>query len=440
MDSSTNKLYQRHNTDNILIRSVLAGLLNLLNNTLKYEQVWSQDDIETITVPFYMDLGSSDERLMQDNFTFFGDLCSFPKKIDGNFDFFPRGSIRYTGSTIESQNITNRFIQGNFVRNENGKLQSYVSYFYSIPQTVSLDCEIWIDNLDSALKIEQAIKEYFYKNKTYYVLFRGMRIGCCVGFPENYQLDKTVQYSFDAQRQIKLIFQLGIETYQPVFDPTVEMKAENKIKSIGYDIHLINSKAKGNIILNNPVENSVYPKDAPLAIEWDYYSNKNEMLSISLGYYYNDNYYVIANGIPNNEFYIWNIPENFTSFVSPSITLINTPDIQVYKNPNIKIIPNLNGSIDKNSFIILEPGLFFTADDKVQMEISLDYLDKNGNIIINDKPIYLNIINGSIDLSNPVSMNPMPYKNTIDYKTITLQISDSLNPDVNYKVENITII
>lgn len=441
-DSSTNKLYQRHNTDNILMRSVLGGLLNLLNNTLKYEQVWSQEDIETITVPFYMDLGSSDERLMQDNFTFFGDICTFPKKIDGNFDFFPRGAIRYTGSSIESQNITNRFIQGNFVRNEDGKLQSYVSYFYSIPQTVSIDCEIWIDNLDSALKIEQAVKEFFYKNKTYYVLFRGMRIGCCVGFPENYSLDKTITYSFDPQRQIKLTFQLGIETYQPVFDPTVEMKAENRIKSIGFDVDLLKANDKEpKIVLRNPIKNSRYPKDALMSIEWDYYSDKNEMLSVSIGYYYNNKYYSIANGIPNQTFYLWNIPENITNFKSPSITLINTDNVCVYKNPNIKIVPNTNGTIDKNSFIIVDAGIFFTGDNKTTMEISLDYIEEStGNIIVNDKPIYLNIVNGIIDIANPVIMEPMIYKNPVDYKTITLQISDSLHPEVNCKVENITIV
>lgn len=436
-----NTLYKRHNTDNILIRSVLGGLLNLLNNTLKYEQVWDSNNVETIIVPFFMDLGSSDERMMQDNFTFFGDICNFPKKIDGNFDFFPRGIIRYTGSSIESQNITNRFVQGNFVRNENGKLQSYVSYFYSIPQSVSVDCEIWIDNLVSALKIEQSIKEYFYKNKTYYVLFRGLRIGCCVGFPENYSLDKTVSYQFDSERQIKLTFQLGIETYQPVFDPTVEMRANNKIKAFGFDIDLLKSKGGSNIKLINPISGSSYPKDSPMAIEWNYNSDVNEMLTVSIGYYYNNKYYSIANGIPNQQFYLWNIPEDFTKFVSPAITLCNTNNIQVYRNPNIKILPSMNGIIDKNSFIILDPGTFICSENEMKMQITLDYInDKTGDIEIISDPIYLNIKNGEINMNNPVEMLPIKYLNKVDYKQIKLKISDSAHPEIYDEIDNIVII
>lgn len=443
MDSSTS-LYQAHNSDNVFMRSVLGGLLNLLNNTLKYQQVWSQTEIETITVPFYMDLGSSDERMMQDNFTFFGDICTFPKKIDGNFDKFPRGAIKYTGSTIDSGNITNRFIEGHYIKEIDGKLESFVSCLFSIPQTVTVECEVDIDNLISAMKIEQAIKECFYKNKTYYVLFRGLRIGCCVGFPEQYNLDKTISYSFDTSRQIKLTFTLGIETYQPVFDPTTEMKASNTIKSFGMDVNLINNTVSAKIIPISPSTNQILPKGTPLSINWEYYSTNREMLSISISYQYNNNFYTIANGITNNTYYIWNIPDDFTTFISPEITIINSDECQVYKNPNIKIIPNLDGTITSSSFVILDGGTFYSATAKSQIEISLDYTETStGKLIVSDSgTIYLNISDGQVDSNNPITITkPLTYNNPINYKTINIKIADALHPDEVYgTIDNITII
>ncbi|NMC59085.1 MAG: hypothetical protein GYA51_06850, partial [Candidatus Methanofastidiosa archaeon] len=54
-------LYHKYNNENILIRAVLAGLLDILNNQIKYEQVWGDDDVETVQVPWYYNQ-SGDER------------------------------------------------------------------------------------------------------------------------------------------------------------------------------------------------------------------------------------------------------------------------------------------------------------------------------------------------------------------------------------------
>ena len=41
--------FSKHNTDDILIRNVIAGVLSILNNNINYEQVWGKDIIENIS-------------------------------------------------------------------------------------------------------------------------------------------------------------------------------------------------------------------------------------------------------------------------------------------------------------------------------------------------------------------------------------------------------
>ena len=67
--------------------------------------------------------------------------------IDGKFDMLPRGAVKYTGSQIDASNMTHRFIQGRFLKNENGKLTSYVANMMSIPLTFNFEIEMWIDNI-----------------------------------------------------------------------------------------------------------------------------------------------------------------------------------------------------------------------------------------------------------------------------------------------------
>ena len=131
-------LYQRYNFDNVFNRSVIAGLLNLLNHKVTYIQQWDDKVSEPVTVPFaYNFAQAKDQRFAQDNYTFFGRECFSDKFIDGKFDMLPRFAVTYTGSQIDSQNITNRFIQAKYQKIENGEIQSYTAFLYSVPLTMN---------------------------------------------------------------------------------------------------------------------------------------------------------------------------------------------------------------------------------------------------------------------------------------------------------------
>lgn len=436
-----NELYARYNVDDVFNRVVIVGLLNLLNNEISYEQIYETNIVETVHVPFMYDFGSSDERFAQDNYTFFGSACFGDKKIDGKFDMLPRGAVRYTGSQIDNANITNRFVKGTYLKNENGKLTSYVSFLMSIPLTLSFDCELWIDNMITAFKIEQALRDTFYKNKTYHVLFKGMKIGCRVGFPEQSPIDKTTEYSFDSERKIKMTFSLAVETYQPSWDDTMSVEADKKIERIAYDTTLMGSSNRLLEIKFKDFDNSIiYPSDSNILLEWSSKSNVSDMVTVLL-------YYIDEEGVKHNldtpifnqKSFSWHIPEGFSNYIQPNITY----DAEMIQAPIIKLIP-YDGKFTPESFVIIDPGLFNVQSGTQELKVTLEYIDEHGklNISDHDDGFVLNLKSRRIDMNNPViQVDPnFTFTNECEPRQISLQIEYPLDRSVFDRIDNIMVL
>ena len=438
-------LYNTYNNENIISRAVIAGMLGVLNNNIKYDQVWSNEETEEVEVPWFYNQ-SGDERFMQDFYTHYAD-CDFPKPADGNFDQIPRGIITYTGSDIDSNRITNRFVQGRYVKEVDGKLQSYVSFLYSIPLSITFECELWVDTQITALKIEQEIRETFYKTKTFYVYYKGMRLGCTSGFPETITTDKLIEYSFEDTNKIKLNFSIEVEAYQPVFDPTTEMDANNYIRGIGYRIFEHDEKNDGNIDITSPAEDLTVPKNYPLMVEWTYDREGAIIAKVDAFWVYagaNDRT-IIERGITNHEYWIWDIPDTFTDYNAPTIIYEETDDVKIYRQPEISILPDVcTNVIDASSFTIIEEGYFMALSEDSSISIILEMKDDDGRITYTtDDKIFLNIDRYKLNEDDPIWINPdtsIVFPGTVDYKLIDLHIANSVNGDVYGVVQNITVI
>lgn len=442
-EETFNELYSRYNTDDVFNRVVIIGLLDLLNHKLKYNQIWDDNVVEEVTVPFMYDFGSSDERFAQDNYAFFGTTCFNEKKITGKFDMLPRGAIKYSSSSIDAGNITNRFIKGTFLKNENGKLTSYTGDMYSIPLTFNFECEMWIDNIITAFKIEQALREAFYKNKSYYVLYKGMKVSCCAGFPESSSIEKTTTYSFDSERQIKLTFSIAVETYQPTFDLSTVIESSNRIEHIGFDVEIHNArkdyeKPRSVINILNKYERTKLPAGISIPINWAYTSDISDMPSVAISYINNktgvEQLVTILDS--NSRYFEFFIPDAFAVYEQP-IIVINDMDM-VVKEPIIKLVP-VNGEITAESFKILNDGKFtFTSG---LLPLTLEILNEDGSVTINDS-YSLNIINDHLNTISPVVINgeTLKCKNFNEPNNISVKVYNPANKEIFDQTANILII
>lgn len=158
--------------------------------------------------------------------------------MDTDFNSYPKGVIVYKGSQIDAGSCTSP-VMGTFTRNDRGVLTTYKAMMESIPLNMTFDCTVLTADTDflSVMKIEQAIRDEFYKNRSFYVMFAGVRVGCTVGFPEQYSYESTMDLTYDnVKRENKMTFTLGVETYQPVFDPTTAIPADCVMESIGLNV------------------------------------------------------------------------------------------------------------------------------------------------------------------------------------------------------------
>jgi hypothetical protein len=436
-------LNNKYNTDDVFSRAISAGLLRVLNS-IKYTQTWSNNDIEEIDVPFFYN-SSGDERFKQDFFTFYGISCG-PKPIDGQFDRIPRGSLTYTGSPISAQRITSRFVQGKYIREVNGKLQTFSSFLYSIPLSPTFACEIWSDTYTTALKIEQAIRETFYKTVTYYVYFRGMRVGCTIGFPETIGIEKNINYSFESDNKIKITFDLEGETYQPVFDPTTEQDANNYMRGIGFRLYDNDEKNDGNIWVTSPSEGTTLPKGLPIMIDFNY-KNEGAVINRVDAFWANTGeteWNSIERMVPNHMFYIWDIPNDFTSFKDPQIIYEEDSSMSIYRSPVIRVLPDVcTNEINSNSFHVLDEGYFLTPIPDTSIGVILEMRDDQDRVsYTGDNAISLNITGYKIDSNNLIAHLDacIYFPGTVNYKVVDIIIANSVNNEVFGKVENIIVI
>jgi len=423
-------LHQRYNNENILSRAIIAGILNILNNKITYEQVWSNEDIETVKVPWFYNM-SGDERFMQDFYTHYG-WCLPPKPVDGNFDVIPRGVVTYMGSPIDSARITSRFIQGTYLKQVNGQLQTMRSFLYSIPLNVNFSCELWLDTQITALKIEQAIRELFYKTITFYVYYKGMRVGSTVGFPEDIALEKNINYSFEADNKIKITFDLQVETYQPVFDPTTEVNNNDYMVGIGHRLIDNNvTKNDGVITLVTDYQGETIPKGYPLLLEWEYKDenaiiNKVDILWSNTG---ENTRNVIEKGVLNNEYYVWNIPQTFTNYKNPVIIWPADPSVgvSIYRAPIISILPDLStNQINASSFAIIDAGYFLSPTPDASFNVVLEMRNPTNQVVYSGDASINVTLEGNKIQNISVPFGPISFPGIVDFKTIDIYVVNSV--------------
>lgn len=375
MDTADNRsLYGKKNTDEIFIRNVTAGLLSILNKKLIYSQIWSDDnDIpEFITIPFYFNLGNpTSEDFIQNNYLFFGDKCGF-KKINGNFDMIPRGMISLSSTTIQADAATNRWVKGMYQKQDpsTGRMENFVANLYSIPISISYSAEIHTSRFGEMLKVDQAFREYFYKNKTFRITYHGMTVPCRAGFPDSLSQQVQSSYSMGSapQPDLKQTMDIQIETYQPVFDASTEMKASSTIKN--FFIGLNSNKENNNLMHDSstriyftaPVSGDYIFSDTSTMIRWNAVSATNDINNLSLQYELTgDSSWTTIATVENHGIYEWRTPL-FPDHLPIDILFANTPLLNVSKEPVIRFFPDKNGMVNKNSVFVIDPGYFLGGD------------------------------------------------------------------------------
>jgi hypothetical protein len=208
---------QKHNSDDIHIRAVISGLVDLLNSKIFFNNVLSNTQTDQVHVPFYFSF-TGDERYLQDKFLDWSS-CRSSTFADGNYEKVPRGIVKLTSKRIKESELTQRFIRGTYTKEINGNLETFSANLNPIPLEIGFDVEIVANSMTDLSKIDQQLLETFYKVQMFNVNFKGFLISCMVEFPDETTNEKIFEYSFpDDENNFILSFSLTLSTYYPVVD------------------------------------------------------------------------------------------------------------------------------------------------------------------------------------------------------------------------------
>lgn len=214
---------EKYNVDEVFLRGVIVGLLRNLNERVTYTQINQQQQILQVYIPFFYSM-AGDESFLQDFYLDYLDCDGNSPFAEGNYDIIPRGVITLNGVNIETGSLTNGFVRATYnVEDVQGNMKAFSSYMTSIPLSLSFDVKMRADTLLDTFKIFQAVVQVFYKVFSFSVEFGGMRIPVQVGFPEQYQNDKQIEFTYQSvQKWIETTFTITVETYYPQKDLATE--------------------------------------------------------------------------------------------------------------------------------------------------------------------------------------------------------------------------
>lgn len=225
----------KFNYDNIFIRTIIAGVINILNDKVFITYRLSDTETKVHYVPFYYSM-TGDERALQDFYLQWND-CVQPKKVDGNIDVLPRGMVKMNQLSINTASLTNYHVRGDFVRDDaNNQLLTYSAKLHSIPIKMTFEIEIQSDTLEDSWKIWEKVIEVFWPTVASSVRWNYVRIPFQMGFPTDMPTEKLYSWNFSAINSsnvnIGMKFSIDLETYFPIFDKNSEMFKGNAINEI----------------------------------------------------------------------------------------------------------------------------------------------------------------------------------------------------------------
>jgi hypothetical protein len=213
---------EKYNTDDVFLRGVIMGLIRSFNDKLTYIQVNDKQEVLEVFVPFFYSM-TGDESFLQDFFIEYKECLTDKTVAEGNYDVLPRGIVTLQSSEINTGGLGNKFTRMTYTKESlEGEMKTYSSYTNSVPLNLSFNVAMKVDTMLDAFKIYQSVISTFYKTYTYSFEYQGFRIPVQVGFPESYEINKQLEFSYASNDYIQFNFSVAMETYFPEKDLSTE--------------------------------------------------------------------------------------------------------------------------------------------------------------------------------------------------------------------------
>lgn len=200
------------NKDNVVLRYIIVATLAELKSKIYFYNQTDEDTLTKVNVPFIYSI-TGDERFLQDNFVY--DAINDGKAI-GDYEVVPRGMLQLDSLSIDSSSITNKFIDAQFVKEDNGQLKTITASTVFLPLDLTFSVTMICTNNLEMLKVTEAIISKLYKATLFQVDLGMFRVQASMQIPEDFSQEKPFEFSIDDKKEFHVTFNIDVKSFMPV--------------------------------------------------------------------------------------------------------------------------------------------------------------------------------------------------------------------------------
>lgn len=230
-------MFEKKNYHNVFVRNVIVGVSSFLYDIMEIEETINDED-RMKKVPIFYSMSGS-EQFLTDYFLntdkYHGQLSC---KIEGNVNTIPSGVFTIKTGGISTQDTTSpsRMVYDKEIETElTNEVRKYSAETEILVETFTLEFTIKASSDIEKWKIYDAIVENLYKVKKFYIRYKGFnKLPCLIGFPENYDVQKQIQFRFnDNDKRPQVVFSAELKTTRPIIDKRTETETNIDSTSLG---------------------------------------------------------------------------------------------------------------------------------------------------------------------------------------------------------------
>ena len=203
-----------YNWDDVVLRYVIVAQLADLREKIYFYNRVSETEKKKINIPFYYSV-TGNERLLLDEFLF---RAEAEGKAGGDYDVVPRGVIQLDSASIDSAQLTNKFVRTQFAKEYDGQLKTFAMETQLVPMTMTFNVTVVTNSILEMFKATESLISKLYKNNTFYVDLGGFQVQSVYSLPEQFDRDQLFEFALDDKQNYNITFSLETQTYLPVFE------------------------------------------------------------------------------------------------------------------------------------------------------------------------------------------------------------------------------
>ena len=205
---------EEFNKDNVVLRYIIVALLAELKGKIYYYNQVDEETKKKIDIPFYYSV-TGNERFLLDNFLY--DTTAEGKAV-GDYEVVPRGIVQMSSMSIQSSNLTNKFVRAELLKELDGELKTFSLMTAFLPITLGFDVTVVCSNNLEMLKATESIISRLYKSQSFQVDLGMFKVQAAMLVPEDYSQDRLFEYALNDKKEWKVTFSLEVQSFMPVFE------------------------------------------------------------------------------------------------------------------------------------------------------------------------------------------------------------------------------